>query len=233
MMSSLSVINISSGSVTLQKPSFSVTGNPPPAVYAYIGFSSEISVSGSDVSCYIRGPVDVSSADYQFNDLAAMTEYRIITVAENSEGYSVKQVSFSTAGISPVLNDLVIAGFDSGSVSLEKPAFSCSGNPLPSVNAYIGKTGTITVTGKNVTGAVQGPVNVASGGYMFHSLSVNTAYTVVVVAENSAGYSVKRISLSTAGIAPVLNDLSIESSDALSITLSRPVLLQRVILYPL
>jgi len=223
VMNYLSVINISSGSVTLEKPSFSVTGNPAPAVYAYIGFSSEISVSGSDVSGYFRGPVDVSNADYQFNDLAAMTEYRIVTVAENSEGYSVKQVSFSTAGISPVLNDLVITGFDIGSVSLEKPAFLCSGNPLPSVNAYIGKTGTITVTGKNITGSVQGPVNVASGGYMFQSLAVNTVYTVVVVAENSAGYSVKQISLSTAGIAPVLNDLAIESSDASSITLSQPV----------
>jgi len=217
------VINDSgSSSITLQHPTFSTAGNPTPTVNAYIGINGTITVNGSTVSNSIQGPIDVSSGYYQFTGLNLLTDYRIIVVAQNNQGYSVKQIVQSTAGISPVLNNLVVPNYDSSSITLQHPTFSIVGNPVPTVKAYIGINGTIAVSGSTVSNYIQGPLDVSSGDYQFTGLNLYTNYKIIVVAQNNQGYSVKQIIQSTAGIAPVLNSLVISNHDSSSITLQHP-----------
>ena len=222
VLSNLVIADSGEDYITLQQPTLSTAGNPTPTVNAYIGVSGVITVSGSVVSNAVQGPIDVSSGDYQFTGLSTNTDYKIIVVAENSEGYSVKQIVQSTTGIAPVLNNLAISSVDTSSITLQRPTFSTAGNPAPTVNAYIGVNGTITVSGSVVTNAVQGPFDVSSGDYQFTSLSLNTDYKIIVVAENSQGYSVKQIIQSTASTTPILNSLVISSYDSSSITLEQP-----------
>ena len=97
----------------------------------------------------------------------------------------------------PVLDDLVITNTDSSSITLQKPTFSTAGNPAPTVQAYIGLNGTISVSGSTVSGSIQGPIDVSAGDNQFSSLSSSTDYHIVVVAQNTEGYSVKQITQST------------------------------------
>jgi len=100
----------------------------------------------------------------------------------------------------PILNALVIASTTSTSITLAQPTFATNGNPSPTVQAYIGLNGTISATGSAVTGSIQGPVDVSSAGCQFSSLSVSTSYVIVVVAQNTLGYSVQQITQSSAGL---------------------------------
>jgi hypothetical protein len=224
VLNSLSISTYDATSITLAKPTFSTTGNPVPAVGAYIGKSGVISVSNAAISGSLQGPIDVSSGSYQFSGLSANTSYTIIVVAINSAGYSVQQIIQSTSAVTvaPVLNSLSISASDSSSITLAKPTFSTTGNPTPTVQAYIGAGSSISVSGKTVSGSLQGPIDVSSGSYQFSGLSANTSYKIIVVAANSAGYSVQQITQSTATVAPVLNSLSISAYDSSSITLTKP-----------
>ena len=222
VLNNLVITGSGSSSITLQQPTFSTVGNPTPVVNAYIGINGTIAVSGSTVSNSIQGPIDVSSADYQFTGLDSLTDYQIVVISENNQGYSVKQIIQSTTGIAPVLNNVVVPSYDSLSITLQQPTFSTVGNPTPTVNAYIGIKGTITVNGSNVSNSIQGPVDVSSADYQFTGLTSNTNYKIIVVAQNNQGYSVKQIVQSTAGIAPVLNSLVISNHDSYSITLQHP-----------
>jgi hypothetical protein len=222
VLNSLSISAFDATSITLAKPTFSTAGSPTPTVQAYIGLNSTISVSGSTVTGSLQGPIDVSSGGYQFSGLTAVTSYKVIVVAKNLAGYSVMQIVQSTAGIAPALNSLSVSAFDMTSITIAKPTFSTAGNPTPTVKAYIGLSSTISVSGSTVSGSLQGPIDVSTGGYQFSSLSAVTSYKVIVIAANSAGYSVQQIVQSTAGIAPVLKSLSISTFDGSSISLAQP-----------
>jgi hypothetical protein len=224
VLNSLSIASSDSSSITLAQPTFSTAGNPKPDVQAYIGRSDAMSVYGSTVSGSLQGPIDVSDDGYRFSGLIDDVMYKIIVVAINSAGYSVQEIMQSTArSTAPVLNSLSISAYDSSSISLAKPTFSTAGNPAPAVQAYIGVSGTIAVSGSTVTGSLKGPIDVSNGGYQFSGLNEDMVYTIVVVASNSKGYSVQQIIQSTAkNIAPVLNSLSLSSTDASSITLAKP-----------
>ena len=201
VMNPLALSAVGPTSITLAQPNFSIAGNPSPTVSAYIGLDGTISVSGTTVSGSQQGPVDVSTTWCQFNGLAASLTYRIIVVAVNTSGYSVQQIVESTGLIAPVLNPLSILAFDSGSITLGQPTFSVAGNPLPpvqTVQAYIGLDGVISVLGSVVSGAQQGPVDVSTAGCGFWFLSPNTAYRIIVVAQNSSGFSVVQIPQFTA-----------------------------------
>jgi hypothetical protein len=224
VMNNLSISASDASSITLEQPTFSTVGNPTPTVKAYIGFPATISVSGSTVSDSMEGPIDVSTDGYRFSGLGIDTTFKIIVVAENINGYSVQQIVQSTAGIAPVLNSLSISGLDLTSITLAKPTLSTAGNPTPTVQAYIGLTGTISVSGSTVSGSLQGPVDVSAGGYQFSGLNAGTAYTIYVVAVNNGGYSVQQINQSTSAMAPVLNSLAISGYDTSSITIAKPTL---------
>jgi hypothetical protein len=197
VLNSLAISGSDASSITLAKPTLSTAGNPTPTVQAYIGLSSTIAVSGKTVSGSTQGPVDVSAGGYQFSGLSANTSYKIIVVASNSVGYSVQQITQSTATIAPVLNSLSISAYDAYTITLARPTFSTAGNPAPTVRAYIGYSSTISVSGSTVSGALQGPIDVSSGGYQFNNLNDSTSYKIIVVASNSAGYSVQQISQTT------------------------------------
>ncbi len=222
VLNNLSIQVFDNSSITLEKPSFSTAGNPTPTVLAYIGRSDTISVSGKTVSGNIGGAVDVSGGSYQFTGLSANTSYEIIVIAENSEGYSSKIITQSTDTIAPVLNNLVISAFDSTSITIQMPTFSVTGNPAPAVNAYIGLSTSILVSGKNVSGSLSGPIDVSSGSHSFTGLPTNKTYKIIVVAENSKGYSVKEISQDTNITAPALNNISISASTDTSLTIDKP-----------
>ena len=224
MLNSLSISSTDAGSIVLAQPTFANTGNPAPAVDAYIGLSGTISISGSSVSGSLQGPVDVSAGGCTFSGLTAYTEFKIIVVAINSAGYSAQQIVQSTSSIAPVLKNLSISNYDGDTLTLAKPTFSTAGNPAPTVQAYIGLNGTIQVSGSTVTGSIEGPVDVSTGGHQFNGLSNGTSYKIIVVAANIAGYSVKEIVQSTANaaIVPVLNSLSISAFDQASITIVQP-----------
>ncbi|MBN1497305.1 MAG: hypothetical protein JXA07_11085, partial [Spirochaetes bacterium] len=180
--------------ITLDQPTFSTAGNPLPAVSAYIGVDGFISVAGTAVSGATQGPIDVSSADYTFTGLANDTTYRIIVVAQNVIGSSVQQATQSTAGIAPAMNALVTTTIPPtiDTITLDQPTFTTGGNPVPTVRAYIGIDGFISVAGTVVSGADQGPINVASAGYAFTGLVNDTTYRIIVVAENTFGSSVQQ-----------------------------------------
>ncbi len=100
----------------------------------------------------------------------------------------------------PVLNDLKVKAFSSRTITIDLPAFATKGDPVPSVEAYIGTTGAITADGSTVTGSSEGPVDVSKDGYQFKGLITGVNYDIIVVAKNKAGYSIKSLT----GIVPAL-----------------------------
>ena len=143
---------------------------------------------------------------FRSSGLNTSTEYTIVVVAQNSAGYYVRQITQSTAGIAPVLDSLDISAFGSNSITIAQPAFTTAGNPAPTVTAYIGYNGTIGILYGTVYGFLQSH-DVSTGAYQFSGLATNTTYKIIVVAQNSAGYSVQEIVQSTSGVAPVLNEI--------------------------
>ncbi len=151
-------------------------------------------VTGSVVSNALDS-ADVSAGDHQFSGLEVYTSYTIIVVAENDVDYSVKQITASTSGIAPVLNDLVIANFDMESITLARPTFSTAGNPSPTVTAYIGYAeggSAISISGSEVSNALDS-ADVSAGDHQFSGLVEGTLYKIIVVAENDIDYSVMQI----------------------------------------
>lgn len=79
-------------SIRVFKPSFLIAGNPSPSTVAYLGCKGIIKSEGSKVSGYLQS-IDMSSLEsYDFMGLKPETEYRIIVVASNANGYSTKEV---------------------------------------------------------------------------------------------------------------------------------------------
>ena len=223
VLNDLSITASGTTSMTLATPTFSTAGVPAPQVDAYIGDVWTMSVSGQTVSGHDQGPVDASGG-YAFIGLSVNTTYRIIVIAHNASGYSIKMIQQGTSGIAPVLNGLSITGTDASTMTLAMPTLSAAGNPLPEVNAYIGLDGTIGVAGAIVTDYEQGPIDVSAGGYQFSGLSDSTIYRIIVVASNIYGPSSQQIVQSTGGIAPVLRSLAITDTTSGTVTLAQPKL---------
>ena len=93
----------------------------------------------------------------------------------------------------PVLNDLSVKALSSRTITIDLPTFATKGDPVPSVEAYIGATGTIIVDGSAVSGSTEGPVDVSKDGYQFKGLTTGTGYDIIVVAKNKVGLSVKSL----------------------------------------
>ncbi len=102
--------------------------------------------------------------------------------------------------VAPVLNDLSIKAFSSRTITVNLPTFATKGDPVPSVEAYIGTTGTITADGFTVAGFSEGPVDVSRDGYQFRGLTTGAVYDIIVIARNKAGFSVKSLT----GIVPAV-----------------------------
>lgn len=79
-------------SITLARPEFVDEGDPDPIIFAYIGEEGEIDIAGATVSNYTEGTIDVSDSGYTFTGIDNGKNYRIIVTAENSYGYSVRQI---------------------------------------------------------------------------------------------------------------------------------------------
>jgi len=76
-------------SLTFAMPTFTSKGNPTPIVQAWIGEVGQLSVVNDSVNgTIIEGPVDVSQSGYTFINLETETNYIIIVIASNSEGFS-------------------------------------------------------------------------------------------------------------------------------------------------
>ena len=93
----------------------------------------------------------------------------------------------------PILNKLSIKSYSSNSITLEKPELLDEGTSAPLINAYIGINGTISYSGNEVCNYLEGPIDAASGDFVFDDLSPTKSYRIVVVAKNSSGYSLKYI----------------------------------------
>jgi hypothetical protein len=102
-----------------------------------------------------------------------------------------------SSGVAPVLASLVVSAFDESSIALAQPTFDTEGDPAPTVEAFIGLTGTISESGGVVSDYLEGEVDVSAGGYTFSGLKSLQSYTIYVVATNSEGYSVKSIAQKT------------------------------------
>jgi len=125
----------------------------------------------------------------------------------------------------PALNALELGDTDTTSITLEQPTLADTGGTASTVNAFIGLDGTISITNSTVSNASEEDIDVSSNGHTFTNLETDTDYRIIVVAKNSAGYSVQEIEGTTdslASVAPVLEDLVISSSDHEQITLSQP-----------
>ncbi len=64
--------------------------------------------------------------------------------------------------VAPVLNPLELQAISAGEIRLYQPSFRVAPNPLPPKAVYIGVDGVMQVNGASVTGAVQGPLDVAA-----------------------------------------------------------------------
>jgi hypothetical protein len=108
----LAMLSYAADSVTLKRPVCVKQGTAPAFVNAYIGvngvmapddevlktFAPSKAVSGQcfdgePVKEYKEGPVDVSQGDYCFKGLRADESYRIIVVAGNDKGYSIRYIN--------------------------------------------------------------------------------------------------------------------------------------------
>ncbi len=222
VLNALALTTFDNTSITLTQPTHSTAGNPTPTVRAYIGLDGTISVAGSIVSNYTDGPYDVSASAHQFTNLAQNTAYRIYVVSQNAIGFDVETIVQSTAGIAPVLDALALTTFDNTSITLTQPTFATAGNPAPTVRAYIGLNGTISVAGAVVSNYTDGPYDVSGGAHQFTNLAQNTAYRIYVVAQNGVGFDVETILQSTGGIAPVMNALATSGVTTTEITINQP-----------
>jgi hypothetical protein len=192
VLADLVINSVNPSSITVSA-GFVNTGIPAATITAYIGVDGTISVNGSSVTNYLQqGTIDASWGSYQFSNLATDTMYRIIVVAENPVGYSVKQITQSTAVRAPVISSLDIYEPSSTMITYENTIFSTQGSPTPTIQAYIGLDGVISVTGNVVSNFVEGPIDVFGIAYIFRHLTPNTNYRFIVVAENAIGYSVKQ-----------------------------------------
>ena len=114
----------------------------------------------------------------------------------------------------PILDELVIAATGPSSITLSRPAFSIKGSPQPTVFAYIGLDGMISVDGSNISAYFES-ADVTSSDYQFSNLSPATAYRIIVVADNGVGYSVSEIVQATSTCTPV-SELAIPDAGLVS-----------------
>ncbi len=222
VMNALATSGVDTTNITIDQPTFSTTGNPTPTVRAYIGLAGTISIAGSVVSNYTDGPYDVSGGSHQFTNLLQNTPYRIYVVAQNGIGFDVQTIVQSTGGIAPVMNALATSGVDTTNITIDQPTFSTTGNPTPTVQAYIGLAGTISIAGSVVSNYTDGPYDVSGGSHQFTNLVQNTSYRIYVVAQNGVGFDVQTIVQSTGGIAPVMNALATSGVTTTEITINQP-----------
>ncbi|MBP6992500.1 MAG: hypothetical protein KBC90_13365, partial [Spirochaetes bacterium] len=238
-------VTVTETTITLDEPTFIFIGNPSindPAstVFAYIGLDGTgpgyISVDNStgvvsdyDTSYGAGGVVDVKNSGYTFGVLPEpllnpTQNYRIIVVADNGIGISVKQIAVVTRGTQPILNPLQITAVTIDSVSLAQPSLSTVGIPGSTQEAYIGLNGTISVN--LTTGVVSGQTDqndVTLGPWTFLGLTIDTLYRIIVVADSgSAGFDVRQIVVRTGVTAPVMDPLAISAVTNTSIQLAQP-----------
>jgi hypothetical protein len=90
-LSDLVIESLTSQSVTIKKPELKKTVADA-AIQAFIGKESVISIIDDQVSQYTEGMIDVSRSGYQFKSLSITDNYRIIVIAKNISGSSVKQI---------------------------------------------------------------------------------------------------------------------------------------------
>ncbi len=198
VMNALALSGVTETEITIDQPTFSTAGNPAPTVLAYLGLDGTISVAGSIVSNYTDGPYDVSGGSHQFTGLVPGTPYRVYVVAQNVLGFDVETVATNTGGAAPVMiAPLTVSGVTSTAMTIDQPAFSTAGSPTPTVYAYIGLVGTISVAGSVVSNYTDGPYDVSAGNHQFTGLLNNTAYRIYVVAKNVVGFDVESVDQTT------------------------------------
>ncbi|MBN2078131.1 MAG: hypothetical protein JW838_04140, partial [Spirochaetes bacterium] len=197
VMNALAVSGVTETEITIDQPTFSTAGSPAPTVLAYIGVDGTIAVAGSIISNYTDGPYDVSAGSHQFTGLVPSTAYRIYVVAQNGLGFDVETIATNTGGAAPVMNALAVSGVTSTTMTIDQPTFSTAGSPTPTVYAYIGLFGTITVAGSVVSNYTDGPYDVSAGNHQFTGLLNNTQYRIYVVAKNVVGFDVQSVDQTT------------------------------------
>ena len=199
--------------ITLSQPTFAVDGFPASTMQAWIGLPGQMTLSGTTVTNALQGPVNVNVNSVLMDNLDALTQYRLIVIATNPAGASIRELMFTTDPLRPDLNPLVIPGSTGTSITLARPGYHFVPVPRGTTEAFIGVNGVIQAFDGVVTGYTGGPVDVSLSGTTFTGLTPNTEYRIIVVARNEAGVSVKQIVQSTTVIAPVLNDIRILSFD--------------------
>ncbi len=85
------------------------------------------------------------------------------------------------------MQPLVITEWSATTITLARPAISPAGNPLPTVQAYIGLDGEISNVSCNISSYLDGPFDVSTQGRTFTGLAANLTYRIWVQAENTAG----------------------------------------------
>ena len=242
IMSPLMLTGTTDTSITLQQPGFTTAGNPLPPVQtrlAYIGYASavlgtpiSVDYETGIVSNNIGAAVNVAASGCTFSGLTPNGDYRIIVVAQNSSGLSIREIAQNTAYAGPVMSPLVLTGTTDTSITLQQPGFTTAGNPLPPVQtrlAYIGYASAVLGTPISVdyeTGIVSNnigaAVNVAASGCTFPGLTPNGDYRIIVVAQNASGLSIREIAQNTAYAGPVMSPLVLTGTTDTSITLQQP-----------
>ena len=120
----------------------------------------------------------------------------------------------------PVLSNLRVSA-SSSTLTLSAPAFQDEGNPKPTVEAFYAVSGVMGDDAPDVSRGERWEINL-SGDTTLSGLQVDTAYQIVVVAENELGRSIKTTTVTTNESAPKLNGITPTSTSS-SITVYMPV----------
>ena len=236
VLNPLAVSSVDDQNITLAVVGYADSGFPVPgAADAYIGLDGTITVTPLGVvGSSIAGPFDVDSAPHTFGGLTPDTTYRIIVVAQNASGVSIREITQTTGPSAPVLNPLAVSSVDDQNITLATTSYASSGFPVPgTADAYIGLDGTITVTPLGVVGSsIAGPFDVDSAPHIFGGLTPDTTYRIIVVAQNASGVSIREITQTTGPSAPVLDPLVVSSVDDQNITLATTSYFHRAFRFP-
>ncbi len=225
VINSLTLDGYNANSITLEQPVVTTADPPIISIVAYIGDATLTHTGGGIISgTFYEGPIDVTGGNYKFDSLTENTNYTILVVAQDSDGYSDTQVTQLTSRI-PILNSLAVDSYTATSITLTQPTFSVTGLPGPvTVLAYIGEDGLITEAGGVIGGTIiEGGVDVSGGDYVFNTgINPNTNYRIYVVARNANNeYHVVSTTQLTSRV-PVLDPLNILDFNRTEIQIAQP-----------
>ncbi len=178
-------------------------------------FSVNVFPSSDSISWFVDGKktaADGNTFEYSPDGLCDKDQHIIEVIASGSIKDS-KEWVVDILKIAPELEDLAIKSSGRESVTLAEVNFLEKGMPPLNIDAFIGYKDEISIANGVVENFIEGPSEIPAGHYRFRNLEPEKEYTIIVVAENPAGNSIKSIDVDLAVISDINSDDYLEMTD--------------------